>query len=142
MPIKKLVNWGLLLAISLTVALVSAEIFVRVAANIWFDVKYLATAGVGNMPRAYASLEDFLGEFWAQLAPHRIWNNYYANSLGFTGRELSVAKPVGTAPEDVTTQVPARDTNAWVPPTPSRRWSPSSPGHRRRCSCRSKSRCR
>ena len=96
MPIKKLVNWGLLLAISLTVALVSAEIFVRVAANIWFDVKYLATAGVGNMPRAYASLEDFLGEFRAQLAPHRIWNNYYANSLGFTGRELSVAKPVGT----------------------------------------------
>lgn len=96
MPIKKLVNWGLLLAISLTVAMVSAEIFVRVAANIWFDVKYLATAGVGNMPRAYASLEDFLGEFRAQLAPHRIWNNYYANSLGFTGRELSVAKPVGT----------------------------------------------
>jgi hypothetical protein len=96
LPIKKLVNWGLLLAISLTVALVSAEIFVRVAANIWFDVKYLATAGVGNMPRAYASLEDFLGEFRAQLAPHRIWNNYYANSLGFTGRELSVAKPVGT----------------------------------------------
>jgi hypothetical protein len=96
MPIKKLVNWGLLLAISLTVAMVSAEIFVRVAANIWFDVKYLATAGIGNMPRAYASLEDFLGEFRAQLAPHRIWNNYYANSLGFTGRELSVAKPVGT----------------------------------------------
>ena len=96
MPIKKLVNWGLLLAISLTVAFASAEIFVRVAANIWFDVKYLATAGVGNMPRAYASLEDFLGEFRAQLAPHRIWNNYYANSLGFTGRELSVAKPVGT----------------------------------------------
>jgi hypothetical protein len=98
MPIKKLVNWGLLLAISLTVALVSAEIFVRVAANIWFDVKYLATAGVGNMPRAYASLEDFLGEFRVrvQLAPHRIWNNYYANSLGFTGREFSVAKPVDT----------------------------------------------
>ena len=96
MPIKKLVNWGLLLAISLTVALASAEIFVRVAASIWFDVKYLATAGVGNMPRAYASLEDFLGEFRAQLTPHRIWNNYYANSLGFTGRELLVAKPVGT----------------------------------------------
>ena len=96
MPIKKLVNWGLLLAISLTVALASAEIFVRVAASIWFDVKYLATAGVGNMPRAYASLEDFLGEFRAQLAPHRIWNNYYANSLQFTGRELLVAKPVGT----------------------------------------------
>jgi hypothetical protein len=96
MPIKKLVNWVLLLAISLTVALVSAEIFVRVAANIWFDVKYLATAGVGNMPRAYASLEDFLGEFRVHLAPHRIWNNYYANSLGFTGQEFSVAKSVGT----------------------------------------------
>ena len=34
MPIKKLVNWVLLLAVSLTVALVSAEIFVRVAASI------------------------------------------------------------------------------------------------------------
>jgi hypothetical protein len=66
MPIKKLVNCGLLLAISLTVAFASAEIFVRVAANIWFDVKYLATAGVGNMPRAYASLEDFLGPVGAQ----------------------------------------------------------------------------
>ena len=95
MPIKKLVNWVLLLAVSLTVALVSAEIFVRVAASIWFDVKYLATAGVGNMPRAYASLEDFLGEFRVHLAPHRIWNNYYANSLGFTGQEFSVAKAVG-----------------------------------------------
>lgn len=51
MPIKKLVNWGLLLAISLTVAFASAEIFVRVAANIWFDMKYLVTAGVGKLCR-------------------------------------------------------------------------------------------
>jgi hypothetical protein len=75
---------------------VSVEIFVRVAAYFWSDVKYLATAGVGNMPRAYASLEEFVGEFRVHLVPHRIWNNYYANSLGFTGREFSVEKPIGT----------------------------------------------
>ena len=86
-----------LLAISLTVALVSAEIFVRVAANIWFDVKDLRDCRRRqHAARLCFARKDFLGEFRAQLAPHRIWNNYYANSLGFTGRELSVAKPVGT----------------------------------------------
>jgi hypothetical protein len=76
--------------------LAAAEILVRISAKLSTDVKYLASAGMGSIPRAYASLEDFLGEFRTHLVPHRIWHNYFANSLGFTAREFSVVKPVGT----------------------------------------------
>src|SRR5205807_10033677 len=30
------------------------------------------------------------------LAPHRVWNNYYTNSLGFADEEFSIDKPAGT----------------------------------------------
>src|SRR5215813_5313323 len=92
----KLVKYVLLLTVSALLAAAAAEIMVRAAARYLLDVEYLATAGIGNMPRVYGSLEDFLSQFRAHLIPHRIWNNYYANSLGFTGREFAIEKPAGT----------------------------------------------
>lgn len=86
----------LLLGASLLLACGLAEILVHVAAGAWPNVKYLVAAGAGNSPRRFARLEDFLAAFPVHIAPHRIWNNYYTNALGFTDREFQVEKPAGT----------------------------------------------
>jgi hypothetical protein len=95
LTVKELVERAVVLVFGLAIATGLAEIFIRVAASIRSDVKYLATAGVDKIPRVHASFEDFLGEFKGRLIPHGIHRNYYSNSLGFTDREFSIEKPKG-----------------------------------------------
>jgi hypothetical protein len=93
----ELLKQTLALVIGLSIAAVLAESFIRVVASVRPDVKYLATAGVNKIPTERASsFEGFLGEFKEHLVPHRIWRNYFANSLGFIDREFSIEKPKGT----------------------------------------------
>jgi hypothetical protein len=91
-----LLKRALLVGASLAAAFGLAEILVRAAAGVSFDVKYLATAGAANMPRQYKSFEDLLHDFRSDLVPHRSWYNYYANALGFLDREFVAAKPKDT----------------------------------------------
>ncbi|MGB7772252.1 MAG: hypothetical protein WA592_10695 [Pseudolabrys sp.] len=93
----ELLKRALALIVGLAIAAGVAESFIRVVAIVRYDVKYLATADVNKIPTEHASsFEDFLGEFKVHLVPHRIWQNYFANSLGFTDREFSIEKPKGT----------------------------------------------
>jgi SGNH hydrolase-like domain, acetyltransferase AlgX len=87
---------ALTLAFGLALAAGSAELLVRIAASMSFDVRYLATAGVAYTAGPYKSLEDYLANFGPTLAPHRVVSNYYTNALGFADREFSVDKPTGT----------------------------------------------
>ena len=84
-----------LLTLGVATALVLVEILTRVTATFLVQVNYLATAGVKNMPPAYISLEQFLSENRVHIQPHRVWYNYYANSLGFTDREFALEKQKG-----------------------------------------------
>ena len=93
----ELLKRALALIVGLAIAAGVAESFIRVVAIVRYDVKYLATADVNKIPTEHASsFEDFLGEFKVHLVPHRIWQNYFANSLGFTDREFPIEKPKGT----------------------------------------------
>jgi hypothetical protein len=82
----------LLLALGALVALCLAEILVRGAAAVRPDVRFLATAGRRELPDSFESLEDLLFEYRDHLQPHRLWNNHYANALGFTDEEFTVEK--------------------------------------------------
>jgi hypothetical protein len=92
---KPLAKHALLLAFGLALAAGSAELLVRIAAAMSFNVKYLATAGIAHTP-AFTSLEDFVGIIGPELAPHRVVGNYYTNGLGFADKEFSVEKRAGT----------------------------------------------
>lgn len=96
MILKSFAPRALALAFGLALAAGAAELLVRIAAHLSYDVKYLATAGVAYTAGPYRSLEDFLAAFGPTLAPHRAYNNYYTNALGFVDREFSLDKPAGT----------------------------------------------
>jgi hypothetical protein len=91
----KAVKEVLLISFATVLALAGAELMIRIAARFSIDVRYLVT-GRDAKPQSYSSLAEFLAEFRAQIVPHRNWNNYYANALGFTDREFSSDKPSGT----------------------------------------------
>jgi hypothetical protein len=91
----KAVKDVLLISFATVLALAGAELMIRIAARFSIDVRYLVT-GRDAKPQSYSSLAEFLAEFRAQIVPHRNWNNYYANALGFTDREFSSDKPSGT----------------------------------------------
>src|SRR6185312_13443531 len=76
-------------------ALICTELAIRMAAQFSPDVRYLATTKDAR-PLSYSSLTEFLASFPIHIVPHRNWNNYYANALGFTDREFSTEKPPST----------------------------------------------
>ena len=86
---------ALLLGLATLLALICTELAIRMAAQFSPDVRYLATTKDAR-PLSYSSLTEFLASFPIHIVPHRNWNNYYANALGFTDREFSTEKPPST----------------------------------------------
>ena len=91
----KAVKGAMLVSIATLMALAGAELMIRVAARFSIEVRYLVT-GRDAKPLSYSSLAEFLAEARPHIVPHRDWNNYYANALGFTDREFSTEKAPGT----------------------------------------------
>jgi hypothetical protein len=83
------------MSLATLLAFAGAELAIRIAARFSVEIQYLATAKRPTLS-TYSSLAQFLAEFPAHIVPHRIWNNHYANALGFTDREFTVEKPPGT----------------------------------------------
>lgn len=85
----------ILMSLATVLAVTGAELVIRAAARFSIEVRYLVT-GKDAKPLSYSSLAEFLAEFRTHIVPHRNWNNYYANALGFTDREFSSEKPSDT----------------------------------------------
>ena len=60
----------------------------------WFNpqVRYLANAGVGNLPPVLHTFEEYLTYRAAQLRPHQPWHGFYTNSFGLNDRDFPTQK--------------------------------------------------
>lgn len=72
-----------------------AELTVRVTTLFNPTVRYLASAGIGSVPKVFLDLNDFIQNYAGHLTPHRNWNNYWTNELGFNDKEFEFPKPKG-----------------------------------------------
>lgn len=83
------------IAVCLFLVIFTAELVTRIGTLFSPTVEYLASAGTGSVPQVFKDLNHFINNYSVHLIPHRDWNNYWTNALGFNDKEFDFPKPKG-----------------------------------------------
>jgi hypothetical protein len=81
--------------LGILLAVVSAELALRLISVFSPETRYLAARREGELRRRFASLQEYLATQSVHVVPHRQWFNYWNNGLGLNDEEFTVPKPAG-----------------------------------------------